>query len=273
MFERYKDEIAAQAASLSVLPAWYPFFANSVRKRREIGESKIPGNLSHSTFFSNPRNCYRGMTLNLAMQPLFPYSEWLLNTLLARIEKMQKRHPILTEKMLAAFFTGATTVTLANPYEVTLIAAQKHSLSPYRAFIKILNEHGPRGFYTGAVPMANRNGCFMSGLFVTSGKLQQFMNQYIDNKIASTAVACSIQATLYTTVAIPLDIAAVMRQSDPSKKLYSSSLHALKLAYKKHGFSAFKTGALMRLLASTIELTGFNLGLEEYKKLLNRSNK
>lgn len=268
MLERYKDEIATQAASLTALPMMYPFFAKSVYQRHQILVSKNPGNLSHSTFFSNPRNYYRGITSNLIMQPLFPYSEWLLNILLTRIEKMQKRHPSLTEKVISAFFTGATTIALANPYEVNLIASQKHSISPYQAFKKILHEHGPKGFYTGAIPMAIRNGCFMSGLFVTSPELKKLMRQYIENNKTATVAACSIQATLYTTVAIPLEIAFVMRQSDPSKKLFSSSLHALKLAYMKHGFSAFKTGALMRLFANTIEIAGFNLSLDEYKGAL-----
>lgn len=266
--EERKDTLATQAASLSVLGLWYPFFAKSVYERHQILESKSPGNLSHSKFFQNPRNYYRGISANLTMQPLFPYSEWLLVTLLKRIEQMQKRHPTLTEKALAAFFTGSTTVALANPYEATLIASQKLSLSPFRAFMKILNKSGPKGFYTGALPMSIRNGFFMSGLFVMSPELKKRMEKTIKNPVAATAAASTVQASLYTTIAVPLDLAAVMRQSDPSKILYKTGFDALKAAFMKHSFSAFKTGALMRLLASSIELTGFNLAFNEYRRRL-----
>jgi hypothetical protein len=81
--ESHKKEIAVQAASLSILPAWYPFFAKSLYKRSQILESKSPGDLSHSSFFSKKHNYYRGISANLTMQPLFPYAEWLLTALLA----------------------------------------------------------------------------------------------------------------------------------------------------------------------------------------------
>lgn len=269
MPNHYKDELATQAASLSVLPLWYPFFARSVYQRHQILESKSPGNLSHSHFFSNPRNYYRGITGNLAMQPLFPYCGWLINTLLKKIEQAKRRPPTLTEKAFSAFFTGSTTVAIANPYLTILIASQKYSLSPSHGLIKILKESGLRGLYCGSIPMALRNGLFMSGLFITSPELKRIIEREINSPLVSITTACSIQALLYTTVAIPLELAAVMRQSDPSRLQYQSATHALKVAYAKHGYLAFKTGAAMRLLANAIELTGFNLAINEYKKVLS----
>jgi hypothetical protein len=262
--ERYKNEIATQAASLAVLPFWYPFFARSTYERSQILKSVTPGNLSHTNFFANKMNYYRGMSANLFLQPLFPYSQWLLTTLLMKIETMYQRHPTLTEKAFSAFFTGASSVLIANPYETTIIAAQKNQVSPFQAFMHVLRHSGVQGFYTGALPMAIRNGTFVSGLFVTSPELQKRLSSYIPgsgptHQTVTTTLASVIPATLFTCVAVPLDLVAVMRQSDPSGKLHKSAISALKTAYKMHGLRALKAGALMRLLASTIELTGFNL--------------
>src|SRR5258708_3614150 len=105
---RYKNEIATQAASLTTLPFWYPFFAKSIYERSQILQSKTPGNLSHTNFFANKMNYYRGISANLFLQPLYPYSQWLLTMLLEKIGIMYQRHPTLTEKAVAAFITGVS---------------------------------------------------------------------------------------------------------------------------------------------------------------------
>jgi hypothetical protein len=263
-FDKYKNEINTQVASLTSLPFWYPFFARSLYERTQILKSETPGNLAHSSFFTNKTNYYRGISANLFLQPLFPYSQWLLTTLLAKIENMYQRHPTLTEKALSAFITGASSVAIANPYEITVIAAQQHQISPFRAFLTVLKQSGIKGFYTGAIPMAVRNGVFVSGLFVTSPELQRRFSQFLpgnekQNYLASTILGSLIPATIFTCVAVPLDLVVAMRQADPSGKLHASAMSAMKSAYKMHGLRALKAGALMRLLASTVELTVFNM--------------
>lgn len=269
--DKYKKAIAVQAASLTALPFWYPFFARSLYERSQILQSKTPGNLSHSNFFANKMNYYRGISANLMLQPLFPYSQWLLGTLLGKIEQMYQRHPTMTEKALAAFITGASSVMIANPYEATVIAAQQQQTSPVRAFLHVLKQSGVKGFYTGALPMAIRNGTFVSGLFVTSPELQQRLEQRLPgsgwtHKFLTTSLASVIPGAIFTFVALPTDLAAVMRQADPCGKVHKSAIQALQAAYKMHGLSAIRAGALMRLLASTIELSVFNLvnmGIQE----------
>jgi hypothetical protein len=272
--ETNKNEIAVQAASLTILPAWYPFFAKSLYQRSQILESKVPGDLSHSTFFLKKHNYYRGISANLTMQPLFPLAEWLLTTLLKKTQQINQRDPVLAEKFAAGFITGSTTALVANPYEATVIASQKHSEPPYKSFMRILRTSGVKGFYTGILPMSIRNGTFLSGLFVTSPELKKLIETRIPGSgtahyVASTALGSAIPATIFTGIAIPLDLAAVMRQSDPNKEKFHSTIQALKQAHAKHGIAAFKAGALLRLFACVIEMTGFNLLNDGYSHLLS----
>ncbi len=262
--ESYHSQIATQAASLSILPGWYPFFAKSIYQRSQILESKSPGDLSHSNFFKNKCNYYRGFTANLSMQPLYPLTDWMLGTLLNKIKQANQRDPNIVERLGAGFITGATTVALANPYEVTVIASQKYRETPYSAFKKVLKYSGVKGFYTGSLPMAVRNGTFLSGLLVTTPALQEKINQHIPgvgkaHDIATMVLASTIPASMYICVAIPLDFMAIMRQSDPSGKIHISAFQAIKAAYHKHGKAAFRAGLGNRLLACTIEMAGFNL--------------
>lgn len=274
--ESYHSQIATQAASLSILPCWYPFFAKSVYQRSQIIESKSPGNLSHSTFFNNRRNYYRGLAANLSMQPLFPMTDWILGTLLKKIQQANQRDPNIAERIGAGFITGATTVILANPYEVTVIASQKYRESSFKAFKRILRSSGVKGVYTGSLPMGIRNGTFISCLLVTTPALQKKINHWIPGSgkahdIASMVLASVIPASAYTCVAVLLDFGAIMRQSDPSGKVYTSAFQAIQAAYHKHGRSAFKAGLGNRLFACTIEMAGFNLLKEFYLEKLTRS--
>jgi hypothetical protein len=264
VFESYHRQIAIQAASLSILPGWYPFFAKSIYQRSQILESKSPGDLSHSNFFKNKCNYYRGFTANLSMQPLYPLTEWMLGVLLNKIKQVNQRDPNIVERVGAGFITGAATVALANPYDVIVIASQKYGQTPYSAFKKVLKCSGARGLYTGALPMAVRNGTFVSSLLVATPVLQKKIDQHISgtgkvHDVAIMILASTIPASMYICVAIPLDFMAIMRQSDPLGKIHTSAFQAIKAAYHKHGRAAFKAGLGNRLLACTIEMAGFNL--------------
>lgn len=269
--ESYSSQIATQAASLSILPLWYPFFAKSVYKRSQIIES-----LSPSTFFKNKRNYYKGLTANLAMQPLFPLTDWALENLLEKIQQATQREPNAAERIFAGFITGTTTVAIANPYGVTVIASQRYQENAYKAFKRVINSTGVKGLYTGSFPMAIRNGSFVSSLLVTTPDLQEKIKHLIPGSgkaynITTMVLASTLPAATYIFVAAPLDLMANMRQSDPSCKLYSSALHTLKAAYQKHGKGAFKVGLGNRLLACTIEMAGFNLLKNYYSEELSKS--
>lgn len=261
--ESYYSQLATQAASLSILPLWYPFFAKSLYQRSQIIESKSPGDLSHSFFFNNKRNYYRGITANLCMQPLFPMTDWLLGFFLKTIKQVNQRDPNIAERIGAGFITGATTVVLANPYEVTVIASQNYRESAYKAFKRVLKGPGVPGLYKGWRPMAFRNGTFISSLLVATPALQEKIKHYIPGsgkayEIATMILASTIPACGYICVAVPLDFMAIMRQSDPSGKIYTSSFQALGAAYQKHGVAALRAGLKKRLTACIIEITGFN---------------
>lgn len=269
----WKNEISVQAASLTILPVWYPFFAKSLYQRAHVLESKFPGDLSHSTFFSQKRNYYRGITANLSLQPLFPLAEWMLTTLLEKIQQINQRDPNLAEKIAAGFITGSSTALIANPYEATIIASQKYREPPYKSFMRILKNIGTSGFYTGIIPMAIRNGTFVSGLFVTSPELKKIIDPKIPGSgiahhMTATALGAAIPATIFTCVAVPFDLAAIMRQSDPNKEKFHSTLQAMQKVYSKHGIAALKAGMLMRLCASIIEMTGFSLLTDAYNKVM-----
>lgn len=272
--ETYRNQMATQAASLTILPAWYPFFATSLYQRSHIIESKLPGDLSHSIFFKNRRNFYRGITANLSMQPLFPITDWILGSLLQKIKQVNQREPNLAERMGAGFITGAFTVLLANPYEVTVLASQRNETGPYKAFQRVMNTSGIRGLYTGAIPMGLRNGTFISLLYVTTPVLYEKLDNHVPgtgktHTVATMILASTIPASIYICVAIPLDFMAIMRQSDPSGKVYRTAFQAIKAAYNKHGVAAFKAGLANRLIACTIEMAGFNLLKNYYTEFLS----
>lgn len=260
----YHSQMATQLASLTVLPLWYPLFAKSLYQRSQIIESKAPGDLSHSTFFNNKRNYYRGLSINLAMQPLFPLSDWVLNHLLKKIEQANQRDPNVAERMGAGFIAGASTVLFSNPCEVTLIASQKYQENAYKAFKRVWKNSGARGFYTGSVPTAIGNGTYLSCLFVTTPFLQKQIHKQIPGSgkvhdMATMVLAATMPACAYISISVPIDLMSIMRQSDPERKIYTSAFQTIRAAYQKHGKAAFKAGLKNRLAASMIEMTGFNL--------------
>lgn len=261
----YPRQIATQGASLSGLLLWHPFFAKSVYLRSQIMESKSPGDLSHSDFFKNKRNYYRGLPAALWMEPLFPATDWILGSLLKKIQQVAQRDPNIAERMGAGFVTGVTTIAVANPYEVTLITAQNKKEPVRKALMRIWKSSGPKGFYTGSVPMAVRNGSFGSSLLVAVPTLQKEIAPYIPgsgkaHEVVTMVLASTIPASIYTcTLAVPVDFMAIMRQSDPSGKVYTSAFQTLKAAYNKHGLPAFKAGLGNRLTACIIQMAGLHL--------------
>lgn len=276
--ENKHSGLIAAAASLSILPIWYPFFEKSLYQRAVILKSKTPNDLSHTSFFRQKRNYYRGITANiLTMQPLIPAAEWTLKTLLKKIEDINNRAPNVAEKFVAGFITGNATALIANPYETLNIAVQQNRETPVKAFLRILRESGAKGFYTGAMPMAIRNGAFISSLLVTSPELKKQLDQWLPQSVPgrdllSTTFGAVIPASIFTCMVIPFDIAAIMQQSDPTKKKFNSAVNALKMAYSAHGSSAIKTGTLMRFLACNIEMIGFNLLNTAYNDIYDKMN-
>lgn len=273
--ESWKKEMTALAASLSILPVWYPFFERSLYQRAQILQSKFPGDLSHTTFFAQKRNYYRGITTNiLAVQPLYPAAEWLLGALLEKIQKINQRDPNVAEKFVTGFVTGNATALIANPYEAINIAAQNNQETPAKAFLRILNESGPKGFYRGFIPMAIRNGGFCSGLLVTTPEIKKRLDKSIPGSgtahyLTTTALGAVVPATIFTCMVIPFDLAAVMRQSDTSEKIFTSAFDAMKKAYAKHGIAAIKAGTALRLLSCYIEMIGFNFLKDTYDNALS----
>lgn len=187
-----------------------------------------------------------------------------------------KEKPNTAEKFAAAFVTGSTSVILANPYETVLIAAQKYHVSPFSAFKHILKGTGVKGLYSGAVPMMLRNGNFFGGVFVTAPELKKQFEEKLPGTgpgytLAASVGASVISAAMFTAVVVPFDISAIMAQSDPSKKIFKSPWEASKLAYKHHGLPALKTGTMLRLAASTVEMLGFSILPEVFERAFTTS--
>ena len=270
----YYNEMATQGASVSVLPFWYPPFAKSIYERSRILESQSLGDLSRSDFFKNKRNYYRGFTANALLQPLFPMADCVLSCLLRKIQQVTQRDPNIKERMGAGFMTGASTALLSNPYEVTVIASQKYGEAPRKAFRRVLQQSGIRGFYTGALPMAIKNGIFFNSIFILTPALQKTIDLQIQGSgrvydIVTMLLAATVPAAMVTCGSIPIEVMAIMRQSDPSGKIHTSAFQAIKMAYHKHGKAIFKVGLGARVSACTIELAGFNLFRKFYLGQLN----
>lgn len=269
--ESYHSQLTTQAAAISTLPLWYPFFARSLYQRAQILASKSPGDLSHTPFFLKRGNYFRGLTANLSMQPLFPITDWLLGKALKQIEEVNQRKASHVEQLLAGFAAGSASVILANPYEVTVIASQKYVESPRLARGRVWQLSGFRGFYRGGVPMAVRNGAMMSCLLVAPPILEKPIGASLANAgilggCAATLFASILPAALYTAAAVPLDFMAIMRQSDPAGKAYASAFEALGAAYRKHGLAAFKAGLGCRLIACIAEISSFHLFNDFYAR-------
>lgn len=272
-FEKHKASFIAQAASLSILGGWYPFFAKSMYERSQIIASKSPGDLSHSTSF----RYYRGLSANLLLQPLFPLTNSLYTKIVNEIETSDdliEKRPITTlERVGASFMVGASTSLVANPYEVLILASQKNKTSPYNAAQIVFQQSGMKGFYTGTIPTAIRNGLFYTSIITLVPTIKKSIDPWMVgsgplHETMSTIVASTIPACLFLSVAVPIDLAAMMRQSDPSRQQFTSGFHAIQCAYKKHGIASLKTGLRMRLLGCIIEFAGFNLFYDFYSSLV-----
>lgn len=283
--ESFHQEIATSCAAFTILPFYYPFLVRSFFYRARLVSSMLMcrGGFPHYelpmsrkpldgvSFFAKN---YRGIFGNCFMiQPLYPAAEWVVRTLLEKIQDIQQRAPNLAEKIIAGFIAGGATVSLVNPWETVTINAQRHQGSCWQAFGRILRESGPEGFYTGAIPMIIRNGIFSSGLLVTTPELAKKLDKIIPgadfkHRLLKTTLGATIPATLFTAISIPFDLAAVGRQTDYAAIKFDSAFETLSKIYNKHGIRAIKVGLLLRLASTLIEMTGFSILNEQYQQAL-----
>lgn len=277
----YNQAYLTQKASLSILPFWFPWFTKSLQERATVVQSSQPSN-SLRIKFSN----YRGIMANLPMQLLYPLVKCELTFLENLVRKNFDRAPNVVEEAFMGVIAGASTVILANPYEVTVIRTQLDKVSPRTAFTNVLKEAGIGGLYRGACTMMVRNAAFTEALFFGAPVCSKWLSdnvpifqtsdQYFGQlthtnwektKSSATIVGSILPAIFASIIYAPIDLGMVMRQADPSCNKFSSFSESIKLAYKHHGKNAFKAGILSRLMATTIEIAGFNIFYNYYSAI------
>lgn len=236
--ESHKNQLIAQASSLSILPAWYPFFAKSMHARSSF--------LQVRKVF----HYYGGIKPKIPLQILFPITDWILGTSLNEIRKEWRREPYLSERLLAGFMTGAFTALISNPYE------------------KALTHSKIKDLYQGTFQTAIRNGNFVMNLVVVTPAIDETLQAQFPSsnkiyKIAITILAALAPALLHTCVTTPFEFRVILNNSHLSPDL------VIKKVYQVYGLAALKTGFGYRLVASTIEIGGFNL----FKKFYNEKFK
>ncbi|MBJ7449455.1 MAG: hypothetical protein JHC93_03740 [Parachlamydiales bacterium] len=268
----YRNAAITQLASLTVLPIWFPFLAKSNRQRAEIFLSKIPNDLSHTNYFKNRWNYYKGITANLPIQVLFPIMDFVLNTSLSIIKNTQKRDPNNLEKMGASYLTGMTSIFIANPVVVTELATQKYRIEPMKAVKRVYREVGIKGFYKGSSLMAFRNGAFFTSLFFGQPYMfkeikANYPNMNTSQTLLANIVAAVVPSFIYTTAIAPLDLTVILKQSTPEGNQHSSTIQTLKEIYYKHGLKSLKTGLPMRITACCLELGWFQFFKQKYEEI------
>lgn len=276
----WKDTYVTQLSSLSILPFWFPWLTNSLNQRAQIISSTYPNN-SLRVGFSN----YRGIMANLPIQFLYPLVKWEMGFLQEKMQKSLNRELNFFEQAMTGFMTGASTVLFTNPYEVTVIRAQQAVCSARYAFKSVYAENGFKGLYTGSLAMMLRNGTFATSLFLGAPACATWLKKNVDsvtkidesidtlipmnakgNNLTASFLGAIIPAAVANTVAIPVDLAMIMRQADPGRQSYTTFGRALIAAYQRHGIHAFKAGVFSRLIATTIELAGFNILYNYYSQ-------
>ena len=121
--------------------------------------------------------------------------------------------------------------------------------------------------------MGVKNGTFVGGMFVSTPIFQRKIANWfpITGKIhyaVTLFFGSTIPAIIFTTVAIPFELMAIIRQSNPTQKI--SAFNALTSAFRNSGPRIFTVGLPCRLTATIIEMTGFNYFKEFYQSKLSR---
>jgi len=246
-----KSVLLVQAASLSALPFWYPFYAIALKQKYR---------LTTSNPFAHKREYFRGLRLTLCLQPLYPLL-FKLNETINECLGLDK-HATLSQS-ISSLSSGVVSVLVANPYEVILIDMQKNKVNARMAASRIYYKRGILGFYRGYLFMMLRNSVFCWGLLGIYPQIKE----YIDNtrfQVISPLIAGIVPAIMRTSI-MPLDLGAVLKQADQTIKP-KSYFQGLKMAYRKHGIFGYFISTKYTFLMTFTEMLLFHQFLKLYSR-------
>ena len=267
-----KNLFCVQLASVSALPFWTPAFFRSLRQKVDMPISSKVDSLSHTNYFKYPKNYFRGLKATAMIQWLYPTIFFLNRQILKNLPNNKNVYV----KYCSIFTASCSTAFIANPLEVVVINMQQNRIKSLMSYIDISVTHGFRGFFTGLTPMLLRNGVFGTSLFVAQPHMKFYTDKYFNldsgstfiNSLGKNFIASIPLALCGCLLTMPLDLAATLRQSDPSRIKFKSGYHALKQVYQRHGYASIFGGFRLRCVATTIELSLFNVFFKYYKENL-----
>ena len=242
--KRNRELLSVQLASISALPAWYPFFANHLRVKSEIlleSKQKLSIGL-----------LYRGIVTTSLLQPLFPLAFAVKNLATVQAQK----HGLYNKQtdFGITMLTGMSTVAVANPIDVIILKRQQG-----KSNMDIIKTTPIRDYYKGSVPFAMRNGIFFCGL--TS------IYSHMTSIIPFDFGAAVLTSVLCNFLIVPLDLSSVMRQS--SNYHGYNARQCIYNVYQQKGIRGLFAGYMSRSMATATEIFLFNYLKKYYETMIS----
>ena len=244
------------------MPIWYWAFAISLKQKTELLNADKIGSLKHTNFYKN-LGMTRGLIISLCLQPVYPFVFGVKSYGDKLLQDLGVGNNIYTN-VTTSFIGGCLTAPIANPIESFIIRLQNNNYNYRQTLLELHRNHGLTKLWRGTHIMIPRNGVFGACLF----GLQPYFNHTLfqSNNILSSFCSSIIPAIIACSASMVFDLGAVKLQSDPTKK-YLHFRDVVKKIYIKHGLLGFCAGIKMRILATCIEMTCFNMFIDMFNKM------
>jgi hypothetical protein len=276
LYKQHKDYIRVQAASLTVMMGWYPFYYAKLQK--EV--TAVTKNVSSYNYLKAglKPGFFRSMIIPLAFQPVFPVVFGISNIIEKKLcmfpivysanttfeEKLKIQHINSNIAYFSSkFIAGCATGPFANVLMTYQISAQNTG--------KLLPAIRTVGLdvYRGIIPMTLRNGFFALGIFGLYPFFEKTLNKTNIGEIPSALAAGIIPALVSSTLTMPFDNVATQRQSIGAKIAPNrSTFEVISNIIKLNGYRGLFIGGAMRFCSTYIEIVAFNQVLKLYQQYL-----
>ena len=271
---KHRGMIGVQLSAFFGLFFWFPFLPkkieNQLLARKVTSLRDIPAESTRKIF----RN-WKGIGAEMAFQPLFPFIFQVKQFFLSHMKP--EGNPTFAQEIFASSLGGAISGPVANALNVVIIHTRQHpNESSFGAIHNIWKQSGVMTFLRGSSFMSLRNFGFGGVFFGLNPQTSKKLDEKIDLPQPYKGIAVSVASATSSAVAgclltMPIDTCSVWRQAAQMDKHHvHSNLATIREIYSKHGWKGFFVGTHLRIRASLIEFTAFNIFFNLYNESLKR---
>lgn len=266
----YQDMIGVQLSSFAALPFWYPLYPKKLEHQVLAISLKTLKELPSEPIKKIFRS-WTGIRAEMVFQPFFPIIFESKQFILSQMT--QKGQSTMRQEILASAIAGGMSGPIANIMNVIIIRMKQYPHETSTKAIKsIWKQLGPATFIRGSLLMSLRNCGFGGVFFGLNPQITKSLNEKIDLPQPYKGIAVSIASAIPSAITaciftMPFDNGSVRRQvSGIGINNFQSTLQMIKQVYLQHGWKGFFVGTHLRIRASIIEFTAFNIFFTLYNQ-------